>query len=166
MELLYSARVAVTLLFSVCGVTGSWAVCACAPRRSGRPCSRSAGRSWAVRPQAMARPARRGTTSLWPSPLAGATSRTGGRPPFFLLATFSKSGLIPKCSCAPNAAPNSHINVCVFVSQSGLVVSESQQNPGESGGHPAARWTSHHGETQHHPPLPPEGKPAHQVGCA
>lgn len=92
--------------FIILRVTGSWAVCVCAPRTSGRPCSRSAGLSWAVRHRATARPARHGTTSRCPSPLAGATSKTGGCPPFFLLAMFSKSGLI-LCSCAPNAAPDS-----------------------------------------------------------
>ena len=44
------------------------------------------------------------------------------------------------------------------VSQSRDAVSESQQNPGESGGHSATRGTFHYGEISHHPPLPHQGE--------
>lgn len=53
--------------------------------------------------------------------------------------------------------------VFLFVSQSRAVVSKSQQNPGESWGHPALHRTDHHGEISHHPPLPHQGEHPHHT---
>lgn len=110
----------------------------------------------AARRRAEGRAGRRGRTSPWPSPPADDTLRTG---------TFIACDLL--LSLRLDVGVLTHLfpdaDVCVLcVSQPGDVVPKSQQNPGESGGHPAARRTNHYGEVSHHPPVPHQGKPTEQ----
>lgn len=66
-----------SFIHSVCDVAGSWGVCVCVRRISGRRCLRSVGANWAARRQTRERTGRPGRTSPWPSPPADGTSRTG-----------------------------------------------------------------------------------------
>lgn len=61
----------------MCDVAGSWGVCVCVRRISGRRCLTSVGPSWAARRRVEERTGRPGRTSPCPSPPADDTSRTG-----------------------------------------------------------------------------------------